>query len=293
MDFHHLKVFLAAARHLNYTRAGRELRLQQPTVSAHIKQLEAELGVQLFEQVGKRLALTEAGRMLEPIARKALFALEDVQTAVDEYKGLERGTLRLGASTTPGLYLLPRMLARFNRLYPNIALRSVIDNTVKVERMVLEGEVDFGFVGGHLVTGEIVSRPWIDDRIVLITPPDHRFASAAQMDVRLLGDETFIQREAGSATQALIENEMKKSGVAFKRVVELGHPEAIKEAVMSGMGIAFVSRFAVEREARAGDLAIVSLSGFDIQRQLRICYRPGRRLSKADTALISEVEIAA
>ncbi|MCI0488477.1 MAG: LysR substrate-binding domain-containing protein [Blastocatellia bacterium] len=285
-----MKVFLAAARHLNYTRAGRELRLQQPTVSAHIKQLEAELGVQLFEHVGRRLVLTEAGRILETVARKALFALEDVQSALDEYKGLERGTLRLGASTTPGLYLLPRLLARFNRLYPNIALRSVIENTVKVERMVLQGEVDFGFVGGHLVTGEIVSRPWIDDHIVLITPPDHRFARASQADVRMFADETFIQREAGSATQAMIETEMEKAGVAFKRVVELGHPEAIKEAVISGMGVAFVSRFAVEREAGAGDLAVVPLAGFEIQRQLRICYRPGRRLSKADAALMSEVE---
>ena len=111
MDIHHLKVFLAAARHLNYTRAGEELRLQQPTISAHIKQLESELGVSLFEQVGKRLVLTEAGRMLEPIARRAQLSLEEVKNAVDEYKGLGRGALHLGASTTTGLYILPKLLA--------------------------------------------------------------------------------------------------------------------------------------------------------------------------------------
>src|SRR3982751_115852 len=163
LDFHHLKVFLTAARHLNYTRAGKELGLQQPTISAHIKQLEAELGVQLIERVGKRLVLTEAGRLLEPIARRTLISFEDVQAAINEYKGIERGALHLGASTTPGLYILPRLLARFRSAHPNIMLRLTIGNTEAVERMVMGGDVDFGFVGGHLIAGEIASRPWFGD----------------------------------------------------------------------------------------------------------------------------------
>lgn len=288
MDFHHLKVFLAAARHLNYTRAGEQLRLQQPTVSAHIKQLEAELGVQLFERVGNRLTLTEAGRLLEPIARRALLALEEVHVAVDEYRGLGRGSLHLGASTTPGLYILPRLLTRFRRLHPNIALRLTIANTEAVERMVSSGEVDFGFVGKHLIAKEIVSRSWLEDRIVLIAPPDHRFARRRRVEIGSLANEPLIEREAGSATRAIIEKALESHDCAPTRIIELGHPEAIKEAVMSGMGIAFISRFAVEREARSGVMAIIPVAGFSLKRELHICYRQDKHLSKADTALMAE-----
>jgi len=290
LDFHHLKVFLAAARHLNYTRAGEELRLRQPTVSSHIKQLEGELGVRLFEQIGKRLILTEAGRLLEPVVRRAVLGIAEVQLAASEYRGLARGSLHLGASTTTGLYILPRLLARFHALYPEIQLRTTLSNTGTIERLVLDAEVDFGFVGGHLITGQLVSRQRLEDRIVLIVSPQHRFAGMRQTSIKSLSGETLIQREEGSATRAIIEKGMQEAGCVFKAVIELGHPEAIKEAVMSGLGVAFISSFAVEREVKSGDLAIVLLSKLGPRRQLQICYRPQKHLSKADRALIAEAE---
>ena len=290
MDFHHLKVFLAAARHLNYTRAGEDLRLRQSTVSSHIKQLEGELGVQLFDQIGRRLVLTEAGRLLEPVARRAVLGIAEVQSAAADYKGLARGSLHLGASTTTGLYILPRLLARFNALYPDIQLRTTLSNTSVIERMVLNAEVNFGFVGGHLVSGQLVSRPWLEDSIVLVAAPHHRLSSQRQVSIKSLSGEVLIQREVGSATRAVIEKEMQRAGRVFKKVIELGHPEAIKEAVMSGLGIAFISRFAVEREAKSGDLAIVAVKNLALQRRLQICYRPQKHLSRADATLIDEAE---
>jgi DNA-binding transcriptional LysR family regulator len=290
VDFHHLKVFLAAARHLNYTRAGEELRLRQSTVSSHIKQLEGELGVRLFEQIGKRLVLTEAGRLIEPIARRAVLGIVEVQSAVADYRGTGEGSLHLGASTTTGLYILPRLLARFHALYPNIKLRTTLSNTSTVERMVLNAEVDFGFVGGHLITGQLVSRRWVEDRIVLIAAPRHRFAAMRQVGMKLLSGETLIQREEGSATRTVIEKELQSAGCVFNEVIELGHPEAIKEAVISGMGIAFISHFAVEREVKSGDLIIISVKKMAPRRQLQICHRPQKHLSNADTALIDEAE---
>ena len=290
MDFHHLKVFLAAARHLNYTRAGEALHLQQPTISGHIKQLENELGVRLFEQIRKRLVLTEAGRLLEPIARRAVLAIAEIQVAADEYRGFAQGSLHLGASTTTGLYILPRLLARFHGLYPNVQLRTTLANTSTVEKMVLNAEVDFGFVGGHLISSQLVTRQWLEDHIVLIASPHHRFASKRQVGFKLLSGETLIQREEGSATRALIESELQRTGCVFRTVMELGHPEAIKEAVMSGLGVAFISRFAVEREAKSGDLIIVRVNNLAIRRRLYICYRSQKHLSRADTALIDEAE---
>jgi DNA-binding transcriptional LysR family regulator len=290
LDFHHLKVFLAAAHHLNYTHAGEELRLRQSTVSAHIKQLESELGLQLFERIGKRLALTEAGRLLEPTARRAVQGIKEVQLAADEYRGIARGSLHLGASTTAGLYILPRLLARFHILYPKIQLRTTISNTSAIERMVLDAEVDFGFVGGHLIPGQLVSRQWLDDHIVLIAGPRHHLATAQRVSVGSLPRETLIQREHGSATRAIIEKELQSAGCVFDSVLELGHPEAIKEAVMNGLGIAFISRFAVEREAKSRDLVIVPVKEMAARRNLQICYRSQKHLSNADQALMAEAE---
>jgi DNA-binding transcriptional LysR family regulator len=288
MDFHHLKVFLAAARHLNYTRAGEELHLQQPTVSAHIKQLEGELGITLFEQIGKRLVLTEAGRLIEPIARRAQLSLEEVKVAVDEYRALGRGSLHLGASTTAGLYILPRLLAHFHRLYPNIELRTSFANTSQVEGLILDGEVDFGFVGSSLKSEHLISQPWLSDRIILIASPDHHLTRNRRVEIKPLLSETLIQREKGSATRDLIEKELSASAYRFERVIELGHPEAIKEAVSNGLGIAFISGFAVEREIRSGDLVCIPVRRWSLSRQLQICHRQDKHLSKVDAALISE-----
>jgi DNA-binding transcriptional LysR family regulator len=288
MDFHHLKVFLAAARHLNYTRAGEELRLQQPTISAHIKQLEAELGVTLFEQIGKRLVLTEAGRLIEPIARRAQLSLAEVQIAVDEYRALGRGSLHLGASTTTGLYILPKLLAHFHTLYPNIELRTSFANTSQIERLILNGEVDFGFVGSPPLSEHLTSEPWLTDRIILIASNQHRFATRRSVDIKALLDDTLIQREQGSATRNLIEKQLTTSSYQFRRVLELGHPEAIKEAIINGMGIAFISHFAAERQMESGDLLMLPLKEWSLSRQLQICYRRDKHLSKIDAVLINE-----
>jgi LysR family transcriptional regulator, low CO2-responsive transcriptional regulator len=288
MDFHHLKVFLAAARHLNYTHAGEELRLRQPTISAHIKQLETELGVSLFEQIGKRLILTEAGRLIEPIARRAQLSLAEVQTAIDEYRALGRGSLHLGASTTAGIYILPKLLTHFRALYPNIELRTSLANTSQVERLILDGEVDFGFVGSHPLSTHLVSEPWLSDQIILIVSPQHRFAGQRSIELKQLLSDILIQREKGSATRVLIEKELSVSASRFARVIELGHPEAIKEAVSNGLGIAFISRFAVAREIRSGDLVCILVKKWSLSRRLQICYREEKHLSKADTTLVAE-----
>jgi DNA-binding transcriptional LysR family regulator len=123
MDVKDLKVFLAVSKYLNYTRAGEEVHLSQPSISVRIKQLEDELGVKLFEQFGKKIALTEAGRLLEPYAKRVVAAIGDARQAIEEFQGLERGKLRIGASTTPGIYLLPRVISRFKILYPKIELQ--------------------------------------------------------------------------------------------------------------------------------------------------------------------------
>ncbi|MEW6208518.1 MAG: selenium metabolism-associated LysR family transcriptional regulator [Acidobacteriota bacterium] len=281
MDIQDLRVFLAVAKHLNFTRAGEEVHLSQPSVSVRIKRLEDGLGVKLFEQLGRKIALTEAGLLLRPYALRVMAALDDARHAIDELQGLERGSLRIGASTTPGMYLLPGIVSEFKSHHPGIEIQMAIKNTREVEESILKNEFDLGFVGGHLISGEVEVIPWFTDEIVLITPPDHPLAKRRKVRFNNLAGEFFILRESGSATRSAIERSLRDANLRVESVVELGNPEAVKQAVRNGLGIALISRFAVETELKAQMLRVIKVRGLQVERELKIVYRKHKHHSRA------------
>lgn len=286
MNVRGLEVFLSVAKHLNYTRAGEEVHLSQPSVSVRIRQLENELGVKLFEQLGKKVALTEAGLVLIPHARRVVAAIEDTQHAIDELQGLERGTLKIGASTTPGMYLVPQVIARFKDCYPKVEIHLGIKDTRQVEEGVIRNEFDFGFVGGHLAGDEVDVFPWVTDRLVLVVAPKHPLARKKSIDTHDLRREKFILRESGSATRATIVTHLRAVDLQVEPVIEMENPESVKRAVQSGLGIAFISRFAVETELEARSLVAVPVRDLKIDRELKIVYRKDKHLSRAAQAFI-------
>jgi DNA-binding transcriptional LysR family regulator len=286
MDIRGLEVFLSVARHLNFTRAGEDVNLSQPSVSVRIRQLENELGVKLFEQLGKRVVLTEAGLLLIPHARRVITAIEDAKQSIDEWQGLERGSLRIGASTTPGMYLIPKTIARFKERYPKIEIHLGIKDTRQIEAGVISNEFDFGFVGGHLAGDEVVVLPWLTDKLVLIVPPDHCLTQQKLIKADDLQRERFILRETGSATRAAIASHLDKSNLQLEPIMEMENPESVKRGVQSGLGIAFISRFAVETELKARSLAAVLVRGLDIRRELKIVYRKDKHLGRAAQTFI-------
>jgi len=286
VEIRDLEIFLCAAKHLNFTRAGEELHLSQPSVSVRIRQLESDLGVKLFEQLGKKIALTEAGRLLVPYALRVLAAADDARHAVEELQGLARGSLKVGASTTPGMYVLPKVIAEFKSLYPGVEVHLRVKDTRQVEEGVIRNEFDFGFVGGHLVGDEVKVIPWLTDELLLIVPPRHPLAKKRQVRAKDLTRERFILREQGSATQAAVDSSLRASGVQPEPVIEMENPESVKRAVQSGLGVAFVSRFAVETELKARALAAVTVRDLKIRREMKIVHRVGKHLSKAALAFI-------
>lgn len=286
MDVRDLQVFLSVATHLNYTRAGEELNLSQPSVSVRIRQLETELGVTLFEQLGKKVALTDAGNLLVPHARRVMAAVQDARHAIDELQGLESGSLRIGASTTPGMYLIPQTVARFKARHPKIELHLRIRDTREVEEAVIRNEFDFGFVGGHLTTKEVSALPWLTDELLLVVPPHHRFAGKKTVKKQDLESARFILREQGSATRATIIDHLKESEINVETVMEMENPESVKQAVLSGLGIAFISKFAVAAELKAKTIVAVRVNGLSIKRELKIVYRKDKHLTRAALALI-------
>ncbi len=286
MDIRGLEVFLSVATHLNYTRAGEQVNLSQPSVSVRIHQLESELGVKLFEQLGKKVALTEAGLLFVNHARRVLTAIEDARHAIDEFQGLQRGTLRIGASTTPGMYLIPETIARFKTLYPKIEIHLVIRDTKQIEVGVIKNEFDFGFVGGHLAGDEVDVVPWRTDELLLVVPRNHPLATKKRVRPQDLRTERFILREVGSATRAVILDHLNSSHLNVETVMELENPESVKRAVKSGLGIAFISGFAVETELQAKSLAAIRVQGLNIKRELKIVFRKDKHLGRAAQTFI-------
>jgi DNA-binding transcriptional LysR family regulator len=281
-----LQVFLSVSKHLNYTRAGEEINLSQPSVSVRIHQLESELRVKLFEQLGKKVVLTDAGQLLVPYANRVIAAVDDAHHAVDELQGLERGSLRIGASTTPGMYLVPQVVARFKRSHPKIDIHLRIKDTREVEDGVLNNEFDFGFVGGHLAAAEVSAHAWLTDELLLVVSPDHRLRNKKTVRKQDLEGESFIVRESGSATRATIVTQLQQANFELETVIEMENPESIKKAVQSGLGIAFISKFAIATELKAKTLTAIRVRNLTINRELKIVHRKDKHLSRAAVAFI-------
>lgn len=286
MDVRDLEVFLSVAKHLNFTRAGAAVHLSQPSVSVRMRQLERDLDSKLFEHLGKKVSLTEAGELLIPYATRVIAAMNDARHAIDELKGLERGSLRIGASTTPGMYLVPRAIAEFKKRYPKIEVHLAVKDTRQIEDGVIRNEFDFGFVGGHLAGDEVDVLPWISDEIILIVPLDHRLARKSIVSAQELSREKFILREQGSATRAVVATHLRKLRVNAEAVMEIENPESVKKAVQNGLGIAFISGFAAESDLKAKTLVAVKIRNVEIRRELKIVYRKDKHLSRAAKTFI-------
>ena len=286
MDVRDLQVFLSVSKHLNYTRAGEEINLSQPSVSVRIRQLESELRVKLFEQLGKKVVLTDAGQLLVPYANRVIAAVDDAHHAIDELQGVERGSLRIGASTTPGMYLVPQVVARFKRSHPKIDIHLRIKDTRDVEDGVLSNEFDFGFVGGHLAAAEVSAHAWLTDELLLVVSPDHRLRNKKTVRKQDLAGESFIVRESGSATRATIVTQLQQANFELETVIEMENPESIKKAVQSGLGIAFISKFAIATELKAKTLTAIRVRDLTINRELKIVHRKDKHLSRAALAFI-------
>jgi DNA-binding transcriptional LysR family regulator len=264
----HLKTFLAVCRHLNYTRAAERLQISQPTVSRQIRQLEEELEVSLFDQLGKSLYVTPAGETLAAEAVKALGALDRLVEAVQTHHGANHGTLRVGASSTPGLYLLPRLLMEFKESFSEVKFDYCVTNSRQIEKLILKNDLDIGFVGVPLNNASIVERLVVGDEIICIASLGHPLAKKSNIPVRILSDETWIVREAGSATRRLFEGWYKRQNGQWRQVIALDSPETVKKLVVAGLGISFASRVSVSEELERGELASLSVEGLSLRRDL-------------------------
>jgi DNA-binding transcriptional LysR family regulator len=285
---YHLRVFHAVAKHRGYARAAREeLFISQPAVSKHVQALEEELGTKLFTRVGKRLELTEAGVLVLQCAEQMHRLTEETRRAVRELQGLQRGTLRVGASMTAGTYLLPPSLAAFAQHYPGITLSLDFTNSQGVLTGMLDRKWDLGVAGSLADHPQLEMQPYYTDPMVLIVPPQHRLAMLSPVTLADLAQEAWVLREPGSASRHVVVQALSAHQVPWQLRLALPNNEAIKQAVMAGMGIGMVSRLAVTSEVQDGRLRLVSVCNFQVERQFSIVRRRDVRLPAPAAALLA------
>jgi len=286
MNLQNLRVFLKVAELEHITHAAEELGLSQPAVTKTIQSLEHEIGLELVERQGRRIALTHAGRMVQSYARQ-IFTLEhEMEDAVNMLRDEGGGEVTLAANTTTGVYLLPPIVARFRMRYPLVALNIAILNSREIVEETLNWNLDLGLVESDplsLPTGLSV-EVFSYDELILVVSPQHHWNKLSSLHPQLLANGELLLREQGSGIREIIEHALQAYGVKVRPLLTLTDNEAIKQMVMSGVGAALVSSLTVKRELANGDLVHLPIAELELHPQLSLIRRADKQLSRSAQA---------
>ncbi|TXF13456.1 LysR family transcriptional regulator [Pelomicrobium methylotrophicum] len=278
-----LRVFESVARHLSFSRAAEELFLSQPAVSMQIKQLESLVGLPLFEQIGKKIYLTEAGKEVFHYSRAVAQQLSDMEHALNELKGLERGRLSIAVVSTANFFA-PQLLARFVQQHPGVQVSLSVVNRETVLRQLAENEIDLAIMGLPPEGLDVRWQPFMENPLVVIAPPSHPLVKEKRIPMKRLAEEVFVIREPGSGTRGAMERFFAEHRVQLKTSMQMGTNEAIKQAVQAGMGLGVVSYHTIELELETKRLKVLDVVGFPIRRNWYLVHREHKRLSKVAEA---------
>jgi DNA-binding transcriptional LysR family regulator len=282
---HQLTVFRTVARHLSYTRAAEALYLSQPAVAQQVKTLEQILGLQLFARSGRGIVLTPAGQEFLSHAERLLTLLAETTPVVHEIHTLRRGSVVIGASTSAGTYVVPPLLGTFHARYPRVHVTLMVAHRHSIEENLLTHQIDLGVIGFIEQRERFVVELLRPYELVVVASPFHRMAGRSAIPLRDLQEETLLMRERESVTRLATELHFAQAGVPILASLELGNIEATKEGIAAELGIAVLPRDSVALELTSGDLVVLDVQGFPLQRQWYVVHVKGRRLSLAANAL--------
>ncbi|SFD44899.1 transcriptional regulator, LysR family [Thiohalospira halophila DSM 15071] len=286
VTFRQLRVFDAVARHLSFTRAAEELHLTQPAVSMQVKQLEDSAGLPLFEQLGRRIHLTEAGRLMLDHARAIEQQMDDLTAGLEALGGVQSGVLDVAVASTAN-YFATRLLAEFNKRFDEVTVRLEVTNRAGLLNQLAENTRDMVIMGQPPEESSLVAEAFMENPLVVIAPPDHPLAGEGPLPFERLREETFVIREQGSGTRIAMERHFARHGLELRTGMEMSSNEAIKQAVEAGLGLGLVSIHTLGLERETGHLTVLDVEDFPILRHWYLVYREGKRLSPAASALRS------
>jgi LysR family transcriptional regulator, low CO2-responsive transcriptional regulator len=267
-----LQVFVASADALSFARVAERLHLTPAGVSFQIKQIEAQTGFTLFERIGKKVALTEAGQALLGYAEQVLQSLHDADQALTALKGLAGGEVTIGLVST-AKYLVPHILARFQAQYPAIVIHLRDGNRREINDWLIKGEIDLAVMGQPFAGTDVLAEPFAPHPSVIAAAPSHPLAGRSGLSASVLAGEPFIVREEGSGTRSLFDRFFERAGFAPRIAMTTSSNETIKQGVMAGMGIALISLHAIGLELRLGLLTTLDAEGFPLMRSWFVAHR--------------------
>ena len=287
-----LRVFREVARKLSFTGAANALGRTQPAVSAQIRQLELALGVELFEQVGRKVRLTDAGREVLAAVERLFATLDEIAQAVEAVKGTHRGSLRVGAASTAGEYVVPPLLGAFRKAHPGVAISLVVDNRAGILRRLAENEIELAVMGRVPPGAALEGEPILPNPLVVVAASDHPLARKRRVPLAALARDTWLFREEGSGTRLALEGHFDEHGFSPVERLTLSSNSAVKQAAIAGLGVAVLPRAALDLELEVKRLAVLDVQGFPLERQWHVVRLRQRRLSPVARAFESLVREA-
>lgn len=293
MDLRRLEIFAKVAELGSFSRAAEALFLTQPTISEHVRALEDELGVQLLDRLGRGATPTRAGQLLLGYARRMLTLSREAHQALERFQGRMSGELVVGGSTIPGEYVLPALIGPFKVKYPDISISLLIGSTRQVSDWVEEGRVEVGVVGARPAARALAAKELMPDELVVVVPASHPWATRRATTLGDLQKEPMVVRERGSGSREALEHALQEAGVSLvnlRIVGEMGSTQAVKQAVRAGLGIALISKRAVEDECRAGLLACVKVKDLRVARAFYLVTHRDRTRSPLAQAFVEFIE---
>jgi DNA-binding transcriptional LysR family regulator len=273
-----LRIFEAVARLLSFTRAAEELHLTQPAVSMQIKQMEQVVGLALFEQVGKKIYLTEAGHEMAQYSRRVISIMAEAEQVIAEMKGLSRGRLTISVASTAN-YFVPRLWAAFRAQHPDVNVSLDVTNRAGLIQALMDNASDLVIMGQPPENLDVVAESFMPNPLVVVAPPSHPLAGKKKIPLGRLQQETFLVREQGSGTRSLMERVFAEKDLKLSAPMEMSSTEAIKQGVEAGLGLALLSAHTLEMESALKRLVILDVEGFPVVRDWYIVHRAGKRLS--------------
>jgi DNA-binding transcriptional LysR family regulator len=278
-----LTVFLEATRHMNFARAAETLHLTQPAISMQIRQLESVVGLPLFERIGKKLSLTNAGELFRHHAARVVGELQDAEQALQAVKGLRGGRATVGLVST-AKYFTPKLLAQFHERHAQVDIRFLVGNRETLINALRDNEIDFAVMGRPPDKLDAVAEPIAENPHMLVAHKTHRLARARRFDFHELRNEAFLMREPGSGTRLVMEAVFKQHLFTPQRIVTIGSNETVKQAVMAGMGVSLLSLHTLELELRTGEIGLLDIIGTPVMRNWHLVNMNAKLLSPAALA---------
>lgn len=271
-----LRILEAVAHHGSFSRASKDVHLTQPAVSMQIKQLEQSLGISLFEHVGKRIHLTEAGQETLEASRAIGRELDNLEHSLADLRGLKGGTLKVSVASTAS-YFAARLMALFRQVHPDIRIRLNVVNRATLLDHLANNSIDLALMGHPPEGLNLTAQPFMENPLVVIASPSHPLAGIRDIPLTRLADEPLVGREPGSGTRSAVEKAFAEHGLTLKVAMEMNKNEAIKQAVEAGLGLGVVSLHIVQSELVSGELCVLDVLGFPLMRQWYLVQLEGKR----------------